>query len=155
MGTHTYKKMSYSKHLTHIVFITKDREPVLTKPNRERLFKYISKVIVNRGSVSIKVNGVEDHVHILCDVHTSERVADLVKAIKVSTNKMIKDEELFPDFECWQKGYASISLSESHLHSVMKYISEQESHHQKVDSKDEFFCLMNKNGIDFDEKYIV
>lgn len=58
MSTHT--AISY-----HIVFSTKDRTPALTKDRREDLFRYISGIIRNRQSHLYRINGVEDHLHIL------------------------------------------------------------------------------------------
>ena len=47
----------------HIVFSTKNREPVLRAERREELFRYIWGIIRNKNSHLYRINGVEDHVH--------------------------------------------------------------------------------------------
>jgi REP element-mobilizing transposase RayT len=49
----------------HIVFSTKDRVRVLKADHREDLFRYIWGIVKNRNSHLYRVNGAEDHVHIL------------------------------------------------------------------------------------------
>ena len=78
MSTHT--AISY-----HIVFSTKDRTPALTRDWREDLFRYIGGIIRNRSGHLYRINGVEDHLHILSSLHPTIRLADFVKEIKTRT----------------------------------------------------------------------
>ncbi|MHB8652438.1 MAG: transposase [Terriglobia bacterium] len=47
------------------MFSTKGREPVLQADRREDLFRYIGGILKNRQSHLHRVNGAEDHLHIL------------------------------------------------------------------------------------------
>jgi REP element-mobilizing transposase RayT len=39
------------------------------------------------------INGIEDHIHILSDLHPSIALADFIKDIKVSSSKWMKESE--------------------------------------------------------------
>ena len=75
MSTHT--QICY-----HVVFSTKDRQPVLRPDRREDLFRYIWGILKNRQSHLYRINGTEDHVHILTSLHPTVSLADLVKDVK-------------------------------------------------------------------------
>jgi putative transposase len=145
---------TYTQILYHIVFATKYRKPSLAdRQNRKKLFAYMAGVISNRKSKPIIINGVEDHVHILVNVHPGICIADLVRDIKISTNKFIRTERLFPTFESWQEGYGAFTRSNDSLHRLRSYIANQEIHHQKIDSSSELRQLLIENGVHWDEKY--
>jgi len=74
MSTHT--AISY-----HIVFSTKKRTP-LRRERREDLFRCIWGIIKNRHSHLYRINGVEDHLHILSSLHPTVSLADFVKEVK-------------------------------------------------------------------------
>jgi REP element-mobilizing transposase RayT len=87
---------TYTQIIYHIVFATKNRERVLDKPRREDLFRYIWGIVKNHDCHLFRLNGVEDHVHILTSVHPTVALADLVKAVKTGSAKWIKENNVFP-----------------------------------------------------------
>ncbi len=51
----------------HLVFSTKSRKPFLhDRAIRERAHAYLQGICENQGCPSLRIGGVEDHVHILC-----------------------------------------------------------------------------------------
>jgi REP element-mobilizing transposase RayT len=57
--------------LYHIVYSTRYREPWLKEPWLKepvaaRIHEYLGGVIRGEGGVPVIINGVEDHVHLLC-----------------------------------------------------------------------------------------
>lgn len=56
---------SLAKNLIHLVFSTKNREPILAEPIREPLCFYASAVLRDLDSRVIAINAWRDHVHIL------------------------------------------------------------------------------------------
>ena len=93
----------------------------MIKKNRDELYGYISGIIRNKKCVVYKINGVEDHLHILTDLHPSIALADLIKDIKIASSNYIKEKNLFPGFIGWQSGYGaflfSALLEKSHVTS--------------------------------------
>ena len=64
--------------------------------------------------------------------------------------------ENFPeDHEfAWQAGYAAFSVSVSNLGQVKRYIHDQARHHRKLSFQDEFRALLQKHGLEWDERYV-
>ena len=139
----------------HVVFSTKDREPVLLAENREQLFRYTWGILKNKDCHLDRIGGVEDHVHILTGLHPMIALAELVKDIKTGTSKWIKENAVFPGFTHWQDGYGAFTVSYSDKDAVIEYIKNQPEHHKRVSFKDELREFLVKHGVKFDEKYLV
>jgi putative transposase len=139
----------------HIVFSTKERVPALTADKRENLFRYIWGILKNKNCHLYRIGGVEDHIHILTSLHPTVALADLVREIKTSTSKWIKEESVFPKFAHWQDGYGAFTVSHSDKDEVIEYIKNQEEHHRKVSFRDELLEFLIKDGVQFDEEYLV
>lgn len=145
---------TYTQLLYQIVFSTKNRERTLIKGGREKLFKYIAGIIRNKKSHLYRINGVEDHLHIVTHIHQSVSIADFVKDIKIATSIMIKSEDLFPGFTGWQVGYAVFSYSIGAKYNLIRYVKNQEEHHRRRTFRDELIELLNEHDIQFQEKYL-
>lgn len=139
----------------HVVFSTKDREPVLLADKREQLFRYTWGILKNKDCHLYRIGGVEDHVHILTGLHPTIALADLVKDLKTSTSKWIQENGVFPEFTHWQDGYGAFTVSYSDKDAVTEYIKNQPEHHKHVSFKDELREFLVKHGVKFDEKYLV
>jgi len=146
---------TYTQIIYHIVFATKNRERVLDKPGRENLFRYIWGIVKNHESHLFRLNGVEDHVHILTSLHPTVCLSDFVKAIKIGSSKWIKENHVFPQFQYWQEGYGAFTHSIREKDILIEYIKNQEDHHRRTDFLDEYRRLLQDAGIDFDEKHLL
>jgi REP element-mobilizing transposase RayT len=146
---------SLTKIYVHIIFSTKNRHPFL-KDNeiREELFKYIAKILIEKQSFPLIVNGVEDHIHILCNLSKNISLAELVAAIKRSSSLWIKTKSHDYSKFYWQTGYAAFSVSDSVKEVTQNYISNQVEHHKKRTFKEELIDFFQKYDIEYDEKYI-
>ena len=145
---------TYTQILYQIVFSTKDRHLTLIDSGQERLYRFIWGILQNKKCHVYRINGVEDHLHIITHLHPSIALADLVKAIKVSSSEFIKEEKLFPHFSGWQDGYGGFTYSISAKDNLIEYVKNQKEHHKKVSSRDEYIGLLKEHGIEFDEKYL-
>ena len=56
---------SLSQLYIHIIFHTKGKSRINTNDD-DKLYSYIGGVIKLTGSVPIRINGMSDHIHILC-----------------------------------------------------------------------------------------
>ena len=70
----TYRQIFYQ-----IVFGTKYRKPTIEKKHDEELYKYIWGIIKNKKCTLYRINGMEDHIHIMSDIHPSVCLSDYVK----------------------------------------------------------------------------
>jgi len=145
---------TFTQIMYHIVFSTKNREKTLVKEQRPELYKYMWGIIKQKQCHLYRLNGIEDHVHILTHLHPAESLSNLIKDIKVASSIFIKEQKLFKGFSGWQSGYAAFTLALSEKDSLIEYIKGQEEHHQNETFEDEYRRLLKDQGIDFEDKYL-
>jgi putative transposase len=145
---------TYTQILYQIVFSTKDRTPVLVKEKRPELFKYIWGLLRKKKCHLYRINGVEDHIHIVTHLHPTVALAALIKDIKVSSSDFIKENNIFPDFENWQLGYAAFTYSFTAKNHLIEYVKNQEDHHRITTFREELIALLKEHGVEFDEQYL-
>jgi putative transposase len=143
---------THTNHLFHIVFSTQGHVPSLEPNIRAELFAYMGGLVKELKGLPIIINGTEDHVHLLILLPPNVSVSDAMRFVKANSSRWIK--ERFGKPFAWQKGFGSFSVSRSNVDAVTKYIRDQEQHHRKFEFKSEFVSLLDKNGIDYDEKYL-
>lgn len=146
----TYKQILYQ-----IVFGTKNRKSTIDSRYEIELFQYIHGIIKNKGGKLYRINGMEDHIHILSDLHPTICLSDYIKDIKVASNVWMKESGKFPAFEGWQDGYGAFTYSIREKDLLINYIKNQKEHHRSESFYDEFKRLLIENGIEFDEKYLL
>ena len=139
--------MSKTCSYFHIVFGTKFRGKTIPADRKERLYKYIISIVKNKRSSLIKINGIENHIHILLNLHPTVALADMVRDIKSNSSKMIQATFLLPLFEGWAKEYFACSVSPSHVGAVKDYIENQESHHITKEYDKEIEDFVTKMGM--------
>ncbi len=154
-GAVQYTMSTYTQILYQIVFGTKHREPTLEAAGRPELFRYISGLLENKKCHVYQINGVADHLHILLALHPSVALSELVKDIKLSSTKLIKEKLLFPRFSGWQEGYGAFTYATDRKQTLINYIRNQEVHHRKKSFRDEYVELLDEHHVDFDEKYLL
>ncbi len=147
MGTHTHL-------LYHIVFSTKNREPLITNQAREPLYSYIGGIIREKRGVCIEIGGVMDHIHILTRFRPSIAVSGMVQDIKGISSKWAKGRLRTTKALYWQEGYGAFSVSPSLAPRVIEYIRHQEAHHGSRSFKEEFVDLLVKHDVDYDSRYL-
>lgn len=144
---------TYTQILYQIVFSTKGRELTLTNPGRQELFKFVSGILKNKKCHLYRINGVEDHLHILTDLNPTISLSSLVKDIKLASTEHIKKERLFNKFNGWQEGYGAFTYSIEAKERLIEYVKNQEEHHKVKTFKEEYLNLLKEHNIDFNEKY--
>ncbi|NQV14410.1 IS200/IS605 family transposase [bacterium] len=146
---------TYTQILYQIIFSTKGRKKCLDKDKRDLLFKYIWGISKNNKCHLYRINGVEDHIHIVTHLHPSVSLASFVKIIKTATSVWIKQENIFPAFDYWQIGYAAFTYSMEAKDNLIEYVKNQESHHQKKSFAEELRKLLMEHEVEYDEKYLL
>jgi len=144
---------SLSKVLVHLIFSTKNREPLIAPEIRPRLHAYLVGILDNLKSPSLRTGGVADHVHILFALGRTISQADLIEEVKKSSSKWMKAEGGVPEFT-WQAGYGAFSIGESQADTAIRYIQSQEEHHRKVTFQEEFRKFLDRYIVAYDERYV-
>lgn len=146
---------TYTQILYHVVFSTKNRAPVLDADNRDNLFRYVWGIHQKLNCHLYRINGVEDHIHILTSLHPTQALADYMQKVKAGSSKWISDEGVFPSFEGWQDGYGAFTVSWKDKDGMVDYIKRQPEHHAGVSFVDEHKEMLEMEGVRYDERYLV
>jgi putative transposase len=145
---------SYTNLLYHIIFSTKDRQPLIQAELQERLYEYIGGTICGQGGIALEINGTEDHVHVLAKLRPDKSLSDILRDLKSNATGWMHDVfPLLQDFS-WQRGYGAFTVSQSSASKVQDYIARQKEHHLKKSFREEFIEFLKANGIEYDERYV-
>lgn len=133
---------TFSQIYLQFVFAVKHRQSLIDKVNKEELHKYITGLVRNRKAKMLAVNCMPDHIHLFVGFKPVVLISDFVKEIKVESNEFINNKKWVKGKFSWQEGYGVFSYSHSHIDAVVKYILNQEKHHQKKTFKQEYFPFL-------------
>jgi putative transposase len=138
----------------HVVFSTKNREPLIDAELAPRLYGYIGGIVRNTGSVLLAVGGIEDHIHLLVSLGRTTSIADFVRNVK--TNSSLWVHETFPERSAfgWQSGYGAFSVSKSVIPRVKDYIAMQREHHRRETYQEESLRFLREHDLEYDERYL-
>lgn len=146
---------TYRQILYHIVFRTKYNERTITADTATHLYKYIWGISKNKGCVLFRINGTEDHLHILSDLHPSLALSDYVKDIKVASSSWMKQSGYFPNFKGWGTGYCALTYAYRDKETIINYIRNQQEHHKRESFVDELRRLLQEEGVEFNEHFLL
>jgi REP-associated tyrosine transposase len=146
---------TFTNLLTHVIFSTKDRKPVIAPGIKERLHAYMCGIIREMDGKTLKVNGTADHVHLLLWMPPALSVSETLRVLKANSSRWMNQEFRSKGRFAWQTGYAAFTVSHSNAPSVVKYIADQERHHRRLSFHEELVGFLKKNGISYDERYLL
>ncbi len=144
---------SYRQILYHIIFRTKNGNNTLTQEHVRELYAYIFGTIKNKNCFLYRINGVEDHIHFLCDLHPSIALSNFMRDIKTSSSIWLKQSGKFRDFTGWADGYAALTYAWKDKEVIVNYIINQQEHHKNESYEDELRRLLKEYGIVVNENY--
>lgn len=145
---------TFSQIYLQFVFAVKGRQSLIPRDHKEELHKYITGLVQNRKAKMLAVHCMPDHAHIFVGFKPTVLIADFVKEIKVESNEFINSKKWIPGRFSWQEGYGVFSYSQSHIDRVVKYVLNQEKHHQRSSFRQEYLALLERFEISFEEKYL-
>ncbi len=137
----------------HIVFSTKDREPIIELGWRGRLYEYMAATSKRLGAQCPIIGGTADHVHQLVELRATHVLADFMRELKKSSSMWVRETIPNPAFT-WQEGYAAFTVSASGVDEVRRYIENQEEHHRARSFREELVIMLQRSGVKYDERYL-
>lgn len=144
---------SLAQLYVHLIFSTKNREPVLRTEDREHLHSYLGGILRQVECPVLGVGSVCDHVHLVFRLSKNLALAHVVEDVKTSSSKWLKTQGIVYRNFHWQAGYGAFAVSASRLPAVLEYVRQQEEHHRVEPFQDELRRLFKKTGLEFDERY--
>ncbi|MBI5217312.1 MAG: IS200/IS605 family transposase [Bacteroidia bacterium] len=140
--------MGYIKIWIHLVWTTKNREPLLSKEIRYLLFEHIRENANNKDIFIDFINGHLEHIHCLISLKPGQSIDNILMLLKGESSYWINKNKLTKTKFAWQDEYFAVSVSESVVDRVRDYIKNQEEHHRKVSFQEEYDEFIKMYGFD-------
>lgn len=148
--------MAQSLHVkySHLVFSTKNRDPVITAELEPRLYDYLGGIVRTHGARLLEIGGMPDHVHLI--IRDSKSVSDVqfVKELKGGSSRWVNDSADLPGRFAWQAGYGWFSVAVRGGDQARAYVRGQKAHHQQESFQDEYRRFLRKYKVEYDERYV-
>jgi len=140
--------------MVHVVFSTKNRQPLITPVVEPELFAYMGGTAKNLDSHCLAAGGTENHVHLLVSQSKKVPLCHLMEELKKSSSKWIKTKaSAFRTFG-WQDGYGAFTVGQSQVDALKLYIAGQKERHKRQTFEQEFMLLLKKYHVQYDERYL-
>lgn len=85
-------------------------------------------------------------------VKATHCLADFLRELKKASSVWAADNH--DRFFQWQDGYSAFSASHTHRDALKAYIAGQEEHHRALSFVEELKQLLEKNGVEYDPRYL-
>ncbi|MFK7970370.1 MAG: IS200/IS605 family transposase [Bacteroidia bacterium] len=141
--------MPYIRVWVHFVWSTKHREPLLTDKVRASLFEHIKENALSKNIFLAEVNGYTDHIHCLVSLKATQTLAYVAQHIKGESSYWVNSHELTASNFQWQREYYAVSVGESEIGRIRRYIQNQETHHAKQSFDEELETLKKKGFVKY------
>jgi putative transposase len=145
---------TFSQIYIQIVFAVKNREGLIDLEWEDRLYKYITGIVQNKGQEMLAINGVADHIHIFVRLSPSCCISDLVREVKKSSTEFINGNKLVRGKFSWQEGYGAFSYHKSEANRIINYVMNQKEHHLKQSFKKEYTNFLKEFQIEYKEEHL-
>ena len=145
---------TYTQIYIHVVFAVEGRQNLIAPEHNDELQKYITGIVTAQKHKLITINNMPDHLHMLIGLRPDAALSDLVRDVKAGSSKFINEKHWVTGRFSWQEGFGAFSHARSQLDTVICYIQNQQKHHAKKSFRDEYMELLEKFGVEYDQKYI-
>jgi REP element-mobilizing transposase RayT len=143
---------SLARNTLHLIFSTKNRQPLIAPGLDTRLFAYLAGTLNELKCPAFAVGGVADHIHILFSLARTISLSNAVEEVKKSSSKWMKQNGALKFY--WQGGYGAFSVSASKEKAVSEYIANQPMKHRELTFQDELRAFLTKHRMKWDERYV-
>lgn len=146
---------SLCKIFVHVIFHIKTSSAKIKDDDLSRVHSYIGQLINETGCQTIRVGGVDDHVHAILLLSREETISHLVEEMKRNSSRWLKTLSKYYESFAWQGGYAALSVSQSVIDKTLAYVENQREHHKTQSFKDEYLEFLKLYNIEYDERYVL
>lgn len=144
--------MSFIKIYVHFVWSTKNRQPLLTKDIRKKVFNHIRENAKVKNIYIDFIGGYSDHVHCLISLNDDLSIGKIAQLIKGESSYWINKNKLTKTKFEWQDEYFAIGVNDEKIQIIRNYIANQEEHHRSVTFLDEYDKFIREYGFEIIKK---
>jgi putative transposase len=145
---------SYTQIHIHYVFIVGDRHDAINQRVEKILYPHLVELAQENKCHVLAIQGMPDHLHLLVIMHPGLSVSEFAKSLKGNSSHFLNQARVFPYRFRWQAGYGAFSVSHSQIPKVKQYIADQQIHHAKLSSREEFVSLLEKHDLPWQEDHL-
>jgi len=121
--------MPYWQLYYHLVWATKNREPLITPELEPELYKYLRGKGLELGGIVHAMGGMEEHVHVVVSIPPRIAAGEYVGKLKGASTHWVTHLSGYREPFAWQEGYGILSFSKRSLPQVVQYVLLQREHH--------------------------
>ncbi|MFN5477895.1 MAG: transposase [Chitinophagaceae bacterium] len=115
----------------HVILEVEDHKPLLKNILRVVYVAWLKKTMAEKGVRLHAINGGEDHVHMLLQLHPAQNLMQVVRQIKDESLSFIGSNHFSKESFAWKEGYTAFSVSPGAFKQTLDYIERQEEYHQQ------------------------
>ena len=136
----------------HIAFCTKSREMTIPMQYREDVYRFIWSEIKKLDCYLLRIGGIQNHVHMLVNLHPSVSLSTLMQNIKGRSSHWMNSDARFGHFRGWAVDYYACTISPEQKNSVIEYIKGQPEHHRIHPVDTELESMYRYAELNYDER---
>ena len=122
---HNYLQLFY-----HFIWSTRGREPSITPEREPVVYGYIRQRCGESRVLVHALDGMPDHVHLVCTLPTSLCIGDFLEMVKGASSHFANHLPGGERWLHWQPGYGGLTVSKRDLPRVVAYVQGQKEHHR-------------------------
>ncbi len=139
--------MPFTRVMIHFLWSTKNRQPIITSDLKPVLLSHIKDNSKVKGIFIDSLNCVSDHIHLLVSLGTEQTISKIAMLIKGESSYWVNKQKMLNCKFEWQDEYIAVSVSESGVDNLRKYIANQEEHHKKKTFTQEYEDFLKSEGL--------
>ena len=136
--------MPFVRIWVHLIWSTKNREKLIFPELKLALLDHLKSNAKEKNIWIDTINCVVDHVHALISLGAEQSISKVAMLLKGESSHWVNKHDLMKIKFEWQDEYIAVSVSESNIDEVQRYIQNQEEHHRKKSFVEEFDEFMKK-----------
>jgi len=121
--------MPYWQLFYHIIWATKQREPIITPDIEKVVYGLLYRKAVGLEATVFALNGVADHIHMVAAVPPKIAVATFIGQVKGVVSARFNKEGGDHVSLYWQDEYGVFSFDGKRLPNYVAYVEKQKEHH--------------------------
>ena len=121
--------MPYSQLFYHIVWTTKNREPLLTPKIEPVIYGFLRSKAIGLEGILFALNGTVDHAHMVVSIPPKIAVATFIGQVKGVASTKFNKSGLSDTPFFWQEEYGVFSFDGKRLPNYIAYVENQKKHH--------------------------
>jgi REP element-mobilizing transposase RayT len=121
--------MPYWRLYYHIVWATKNREPLIAQHWEQSLHNVIAAKATSMDAFVHQVGGTDDHIHLVVSIPPKYALSTFIGQVKGNSSHFVNHELSLETHFAWQAEYGVLSFGGKSLDMVVEYVHDQRARH--------------------------